>query len=201
MEEYRSNSHRSKEMPVEKSAPERNIPKKVVSGKVKTRENRTRRFAEIFLPEDVSDMKLYVITDVIVPGVKKMLDEAFHSFLYGDRGSRSRPSSSRPSYGSYYDYQNGGAGRNRNARDDNYIRNYQDIVLESRRDAEEVLDQMYDVICSYKVVSVLDLYDMLDLPSRPTDNRYGWTDISSARVVPARGGGYLLKLPRAIPID
>ena len=32
-------------------------------------------------------------------------------------------------------------------------------------------------------------------------DNYGWIDISSAKVVPARGGGYMLKLPRAVPLD
>ena len=59
---------------------------------------------------------------------------------------------------------------------------------------------MYDVIEQYEVVSVSDLYDMADLVAPHTGNRYGWTDLRNAEVIRVRDG-YVIKLPRALPID
>ena len=77
---------------------------------------------------------------------------------------------------------------------------YDDIVIESRGEAEAVLIQMDDLIERYGFVSVLDLYDMCELTAPYTSDKYGWTDLRTARVVPVRKG-YVLKLPRALPLD
>ena len=41
---------------------------------------------------------------------------------------------------------------------------------------------------------------MADLTSPYTSNKYGWTNIRSAEAVRVRDG-YILKLPKAMPID
>ena len=77
---------------------------------------------------------------------------------------------------------------------------FDDIILETRADAEEVLIQMDEIISKYGMVSVADLYDMLDLDAPYTSTKYGWTDIRNAKPVRA-SDGWLLKLPRALPLD
>lgn len=74
--------------------------------------------------------------------------------------------------------------------------NVNDIVFDTRRDAETVLDAMVDIKNTYDVVTVADLYELSDLSSNYNDNRYGWTDISGCKTVRVRDG-YILKLPRA----
>ena len=78
---------------------------------------------------------------------------------------------------------------------------YDNIVLESRGDAESVLDSMGEIIDQYGMVKVADLYDLVGLTGSYTDNNYGWTNLSTAHVVRLNDGGYLIKLPRALPID
>ena len=79
--------------------------------------------------------------------------------------------------------------------------NYDDIVLTTRGDAEAVLDAMNDIINQYGTVSVADLYDLTNVPNDNfAMNRYGWINISGATTVRVRDG-YILKLPKAIPLN
>lgn len=69
-----------------------------------------------------------------------------------------------------------------------------DIVLASRSDAEEVLTQLRDLLYDYGVVTVSDLYDLVGITSKFTDNKYGWTNLKTAVIKGVRTG-YLLDLP------
>lgn len=60
---------------------------------------------------------------------------------------------------------------------------------------------MDELIDMYGVVSVADLYDLVGITGNYTDNKYGWTNIRNAEPVRAMGGGYMLKLPKALPIN
>lgn len=60
---------------------------------------------------------------------------------------------------------------------------------------------MNDIISQYGVVSVLDLYDLADVSTdNYAANKYGWTDISGCKAIRVRDG-YILKLPRALPLN
>ena len=78
---------------------------------------------------------------------------------------------------------------------------YDDIIFETRGDAELVLDQLESAIANYGIASVADLYDLAGITCRNyTANRYGWTDIQSAKVIRTREG-YTLQLPRTVQIN
>ena len=59
---------------------------------------------------------------------------------------------------------------------------------------------MQDVIDSYGVVTVADMYDMAQLTQPYTSNKYGWMNIRNAEVKRV-SDGYIIKLPKAMPID
>ena len=59
---------------------------------------------------------------------------------------------------------------------------------------------MDELIDRYEVVSVADLYELVGITGNYTDNKYGWTNIRNAEVVRVRDG-YVLKLPKATPIN
>ena len=59
---------------------------------------------------------------------------------------------------------------------------------------------MNDIIARYDYVRVLDLYDMAELTAPFTANRYGWTNLKNAYVDRVRDG-YIIRLPRAMPLD
>ena len=73
--------------------------------------------------------------------------------------------------------------------------------MDSRGEAEEVFSKMQDLISEYGLVSVADFYDIVGIKGNYTDNRYGWTNIRNAEAVRLRDRSYLLKLPKAMPLD
>lgn len=199
MENYQPNSHKFKEEQREKKKVE-----KVVNGTVKTKPNTARKFTNIFISEDVSSVKSYIFMDVLVPAIKKAVSDIVRDgidmLLYGE--SKGRKNSTNASYVSYRSYSD------RDRRDDRHGPtrsrvgySFDDIVLESRGEAEEVLARMDELIDTYGIVSVADLYDLVGITGNYTDNKYGWTNIRNAEAIRARGGGYILKLPKALPIN
>ena len=199
MEDYKPNSHRSKED--QSNSVEKKEISKVVTGKVVKKKNVGRKLTDMFISEDVNNIKSYVIMDVLVPAVKKAISDivtnGIDMMLYGETGRTKKTSSGSISYRDYYD-------SNRN-RDNRYTASrtrysYDDIVLDSRAEAEEVLVRMQEIIDTYQVVSVADLYDLVGIRGNFTDNKYGWTNIRNASVEHVRDG-YMLKLPKALAID
>ena len=74
------------------------------------------------------------------------------------------------------------------------------IILSSRGEAESVLARMDELVYTYGLVRVADLYDLVGVTGDYTDNKYGWTSLRTATIVRVRDG-YQIKLPRAVPID
>ena len=52
----------------------------------------------------------------------------------------------------------------------------------------------------YGVVKVADMYDAAGLTAPFTANKYGWTSLRNAETVRVRDG-YIIKLPKAMPLD
>lgn len=201
MENYKPNSHKSKEQ--QEPVPEKKL-EKVVQGKVTTKKkSEVSKLADIFVPGDVANVKSYVIMDVLVPAVKKAISDivtnGIDMILYGESGrTRKSGPASRVSYSQYYDRDRVRRDREPVAPRANY--SYNDILLDNRGEAEEVLARMDELVATYGMVSVADLNDLVGITGNYTDNNYGWTNIKSAYVQRVRDG-YLLKLPRALPID
>jgi hypothetical protein len=76
---------------------------------------------------------------------------------------------------------------------------FDEIVLTSRGEAEEVISRMFDIVSKYDAVTVADLYELVGFGSSHTDQKWGWTDIRGAGVSRVRGG-YLLDLPDPQPM-
>ena len=202
MAEYAPNSHKSKETSTAVSTDDKKV-KKVVAGKVRTKKkSEMSKFKDVFIAEDAQNVKSYIFMDVLVPAVKKAISDIVRDgidmILYGDT-KRSSGRSSGSSYVSYRDYSN----RDRDRRDDRRtVRtgfDFEDIIFETRGDAEEVRSLMDELLDQYQVVSVADLYDLAGMSSPYTANKYGWTNLRNAEVVRVRDG-YMLKLPKALPI-
>ena len=201
--DYKPNSKRYKTEQKDAPADKKKV-EKVVKGAVKTRKKSgVSKLKDTFISEDVSNVKSYILMDVLIPAAKKAISDIVRDgidmILYGDthRG-RSSSSASYVSYRSYSD---------RDRRDNRYessrsrtIYEPDDIILESRVEAEEVLERMNELLDNYGIVSVADLYDLVGKSCDYTANRYGWTNIRNAEPVRVRDG-YLLKMPKATPID
>jgi len=202
MEEYKPNSHKYKE-DQNRSSPEKKV-EKVIAGTVKSKKkSEIRKFTDVFISEDIDNVKSYILLDVLIPAIKKAISDivtnGIDMILYGETGkTKSNSTASKVSYRSYYDGRNG-------RRDYSAIRtkisyNYDDIIFDNRGEAEDVLSRMDELISTYGLVSVADLYDLVGVTGNYTDNKYGWTNIRNASVIRVRDG-YMLKLPKALPLD
>ena len=196
MAEYKGNSHRSKE---QQESAERKKIEPIAQAKTK-KKSEAKKLVGAFVQEDVTSVKDYIINDVLIPAAKKAITDiitnGIEMLLYGETRSKSKDRSTKVSYTKYYDRDYDRPARSRGR----YGYDYDDIILDTRKEAEEVLDRMDDLIDSYGVVSVADLYDLVGISGNYTDNKYGWTNLRNADVQRVRDG-YLLKLPKALPFD
>ena len=95
MGEYASNSHKSKEKRSEQ-VPEKKV-EKIVSGSVKAKKKSgLQKITNVFVPEDVDNVKSYILEDIVVPAVKDIILDAVRAFLgvNGKSGGRSKRVSS-----------------------------------------------------------------------------------------------------------
>ena len=83
MENYPSNSHKAREEVAEKKV------EKVVSGKTSTKKKSgMRKLSDTFLSEDVSNVKSYIFSEVLLPAAKKLVSDIVtngtNMLLYGE---------------------------------------------------------------------------------------------------------------------
>ena len=206
---YTPNSHkfREEQKQMQNATPEEKRVQPVVKTPAKTKKNEVRKIADIFISEDIANVKNYIFMDVLVPAIKKaiydIVTNGIDMFLYGGSGkNRNNTSSSKVSYSKYYDQKS----NNNNYRGSENVRTnngfeYDDIIFNNRGEAEAAKQQMYDAIAKYGMVTVADLYDMAYLTAPYTSHKYGWIGLGNVEVIRTRDNGYMLKLPRAVPLD
>lgn len=204
--DYRPNSHKSKEQQ-EAATPEKKV-EKVVSGSVKPRKKgEISKLTGAIISEDVSNVKSYIMMEILIPTIKRAISDivskGVNMMLYGETErprNGDRGPASRISYGSKYVREN-----DRNSdRDSRRVRStydYDDFVINDYGEAEEVKDRMFEMMEEYGIVSVADYYDLLGVTGNYTDNKYGWTSLRTIDIVRVRDGGYMIKLPRAVPLN
>jgi len=190
-------------------AEEKEINPVVKSGAVRRRKSLRRQFSETFVAGDFRSATQYVVLDVLLPAAKDMILEAVNAgmekLILGEsrrRGMRT-PQSGPTGYVTYNRYSSPSRltspqrvlSRQARAR-----HNFDEIVLEDRSEAEEVIDRLYDLVSRYESASVADLYELVGLASSHTDHKWGWSDLHGAGVSRIRGG-YLLDLPEPEPLD
>lgn len=198
MKQYQSNSDKERQ---EASMRSEKKVEAVVVGTAKTRKKgELQKFVNEFVPGNFSIIKSDILRNIIVPSLKKAVSDivkvGIDMILYDGKQTQS----SKVSYRNYYDRDNDKVRAGSSINRFNNL-DYDDILFETRGDAETVLDAMNDIISQYGIVTISDLYDLARVPNDNfTLNRYGWSSISGACAIRVRDG-YILKLPRAIPIN
>lgn len=205
---YEPNSFKSKE---ERKATEEKKLDKIVTGPVRVKKkNEVQKRAESFLSDDVSSIKDFVVSSVLVPAAKKVISDTIGGItdiirdsinvcLYGEAEARKKRQSSG---GSRFSYEKCFDKDTRPVIGINRGRRYDDVVIGSKAEAEDVLSTLEEYIDRYEFASVANLNELLGISGDFTDRNYGWTDIRNASVERIRdeyGYGYVLKLPRALP--
>jgi hypothetical protein len=210
MEDYPSNSHKSKERL--KNAEHVKKVDKVISGEVIRRKKPLGQlFKETFFSDSAHSVLSYVVVEVLLPAAKDMAADAVSQgverFIFGEAKSTSRRTGQRPGLANHVPYNritSNYQGRkdeplniSRKARSSH---NFDEIILATRVEAEEVVERLFDLITKYDSATVADLYDLVGVVGSYTDDEWGWTDIRRSGVARVRNG-YRLNLPRPEPLD
>lgn len=160
------------------------------------------RLGSKLIGEEGQGIGSYILFDILIPAAKNTIYEVFMSGLemklFGKaRGHRDR-GTSHVSYERYYR----GPGES-DRRSDEYIRSnhdFNDIIIEDKREALDVLENLNDIIDESDTASVADFYNIVGITPEYTDDEYGWRTLRDAYVKRVRDG-YVLKLPRPRLID
>jgi hypothetical protein len=203
-----SNSYVSKKAqetpPVDDNKDDKKI-EQVVTGKVVRRKKPlSKRFAELFIGGDAQSVGQYLVMDVLIPAFKEtimnVITEGIERTLYGDnrRPRRTHTSGRGNGYVSYNRYSSPDPRSREEPRrpiDRKRSFEFEEIVLESKDEAEEVIDNLFAVCEKYGQATVADLYDMAGITTNYTHNQWGWTDLRGAGATRVRGG-YLIDVPK-----
>ncbi len=167
------------------------------------------RMKETFAGEDAKSTGSYVFFEVVIPAIKAMMFDTITQgadrILFGGRDVIRSGMANAPRTRTNYNkistdnanrypgrnFEGGGREINRQARNNH---NTADILLDTRGEAETVLDTMQDLISRFQWVSLSEFYSLVDVTAEFTDEKWGWTNISTAQIRPSRGK-YVILLP------
>ena len=202
IENVKPNSHKYKEELKKEAKKE-----KVIEGSAsRKKKSEATKFANSLIAEDANNIKDYILQDVLIPSFKKtivdMVTNGIDLLIYGEvrnsGGSRRGTSSGRVSYVDFYDKRDSNVrqARSRSSYD------FDDIEFDSFAEADMVLDRMQEQIDRFDgCVSVADMYEFSGLEPSFTDCKYGWTSIRGVTPVRTRNGKYIIKMPKASPLN
>lgn len=215
METFPSNSRFDKPEPKKISAEtqeDKRVERVTTNDVVRRKTPLSRRLREAFGGDDTRTVADYVLMDVMVPAAKDMMVDAvtqgFERLIFGEaRSSTRRAAASRGNSG-YVSY-NRFSGKSVAPKDEarptisrraRVNHDFDEIILETRLEAEQVLERLYDIINRYDSATVADLYDLVGITGEFTDNKWGWTNLHGSGVTRVRNG-YLLDLPKPEPVE
>lgn len=204
MENFPPNSKASKGPPKEP------VQRVTQADAVRRKPSLGKKFAQTFIGGDARTAWEYMIWENALPQARDLvvdvLQGGIERLFNGAVRPRSRGSGPNPlGYVSYNSYSRGPMRvddrpplptRPEISRQARARHSFDEIILQTREDAEEVLSRMYDILGSqYEVVTVADLYGLVGIRPEHTDTMWGWTDLRGTQVGRVRGLGYLLDLP------
>lgn len=210
MQDFPSNSQKAKAT----DAPREKI-KPVTSAETRDRKRGLgRQFKETFFAGNAREAASGMVEEVVVPGIRDMLHDAVQGgierFFYGERTARPRRNSSQlfnqatghVAYDGISKQPTGPTGPKPRmlSRQSRAMHDFQDLVIPTRGEANEVLDNMFEWISRFGRVTVADLYELTGVRSEHTDVKWGWTSLRGAKAVRLRNGGFLLDLPEPEPL-
>jgi hypothetical protein len=190
---------------------DKNIEQVTSGGVTRKKKSLRKQFQETFIAGDAKSALRYVVFEILLSSARDMIADAaqggIEKMLYGDsrryRGI-TRPQSGDLGYVAYNRYSQQTQSRLPSAqramsRLGRARHDFDEIVLDNRSEAEDVIDRLYELVSRYGSASVADLYELVGLGATHTDNKWGWTDLQGAGVSRIRGG-FLLDLPDPEPL-
>lgn len=201
MDEFPSNSQNRKlENP---QGEKREKVEKVTTGR-RVKKSGVNKFIDFIVGEDSKNVISYLFNDILVPAAKNMLFDIIRDGaemrIFGEvrnRGVRNRRGET------YISYDQVSRDRSRREEPRTHERKTakpDEILIEHRDEAEEVLSRMYDYWETYGTVSLAEYYDLVGVVGDFTDNKWGWDSLKGSRILRVRDG-YIIDLPRMIPLN
>lgn len=200
---YKPNSHKAKKEQQQK--PPKEI-QKVVTGNVKSKEQpMAKKMAKSFLADDLSNVKSYIILDVLIPTIKEAVSQIIKNgsdmLIFGDvkpLGGKRAGYNYNGISSSKSMVKNPHKTANRRAMHD-----FREVTFETRSDAMEVLSQLNELIENYGSATVEDFYIFIGegKTAKYTDRKWGWTNLEGRNIERVLGGGYMIDLPPAEALE
>lgn len=188
-----SNSYKTK---MENNAlAEKPKAQKIVSGQAKLKK---KGFFDFLVSEDASSVKSYLLSDVLVPNIKRLIQElvtsGINQLLYGNdyKPSKSSNSTSRVSYNNF---SNQTVNQPKRLKGNDII----EIEVDTYTDSQNVIYQLQALVDQYNQATIADLYDLVGIDGDFTDNNYGWKDLTRVSVIPY-GRKFIIRMPRFIAL-
>ena len=206
MNDIRPNSHKSKAAPTTEKP---KLQPVITTGTAKAQTPGTiSKLTRNIISPDAKNMKSYIVDNVIVPSIKKICSDVLttgvHLLFGGEASARRGGTAGRVSYTNYNDVDRFSSGRPTKPAATNYNKGsvalFDEIEVETKVEAEEILTRMSEYLEVYPSISVGDLYDLAGIPSFPhTYHQYGWRTVAEAKPVRTTSG-WLLRMPPVEPL-
>ena len=175
----------------------------IVTGAKKVQRPATRRFLDFMFAESPKEASKRIGREIIAPTIKRGVEEALNNFIsgmmWGDSANRPISTVAKGMI------MRGGTNYNAISSSNSMALarqasppssgNYQDLAFEDIQFAEILLAGLFERLNDYRVVTVADLYELANISTSPSDERFGWISLDGARISKRREG-YLLELPR-----
>ena len=142
-----------------------------------------------------------MILEVVIPAVQETMIDAFQGGIERLIRGETRPRRSgmmpysNPPRVNYQGMSTSPPTSRTISRQSRTRHDFGEIVIQSRQEAEEVIDRMFDILSRYGTVTVADLYELTGIQSGHTDTKWGWNSLRGAKAARLRTGGFLLDLP------
>lgn len=166
------------------------------------------KFKTSFLGEG-GNVSEFIVYDILVPAFRNTVSEMGFGLIemffgggrnygrdrYDNRIIRDR-GRSYVSYNSISERDRGGRYDRRDIdRGDRARHEFGNIIYTSRGEAEDVLAHLVDLTVEYGEATVAAFYELSNIESSHTDNRYGWTNLRDAYTDRVRNG-YIIRFPQ-----
>lgn len=177
-----------------------------------------QRLLRAFISSDATNIKEYIVCDVIIPTIKNTIVDVVEMTFFGNstgRGSRysggsggyrynySKISQNAYNTGRAYYGSGGSASQNQPMTQEVDLPDYRDIVItgpNARYEAERIVTEMRNNLEMYGSVPVSDLYRLCGMTPDYTKENWGWTGDPSQIGIRMVNGGWLIVVPSASPI-
>ena len=200
MDEFKGNSDALRSSNSLESAKKERRIEKVGDGKIVKKKTGLKDLTDGFFQEDVGAVRTYIWRDVLIPALKKTLWEMITGsadmFLYGGESAPRKRNLDKVSW------RDNVPTRNTERRSTERIKSgysFDNVLFPTRQEAEAAVESLMAAIEQYGNVSVSDMYSTAGITGEYTDCKYGWTDIRGVTIIRYEEG-YLLKMPKAVPL-